>query len=488
MKKIAAAYIRVSTHMQEELSPDAQLRCIRDWGNVHGYYIPDEYVFIDNGISGRKAKKRHDFLRMIGLAKTKPASPFEAILLWKFNRFARNQEESIVYKSMLRKKCNVDVISTTQQTTKDIYGDLIERIIEWTDEFYSIQLGEDVFRGMTENALRGHFQASPAFGYKVEQKGQGPVVVEDQASIVRMIYNLYTTSTMGFYEIARYLNEIGYKTARNKPFENRTIRYIIQNPIYKGYLRWNYQSNATKEIKDASEWIIVKSSQITPIVSEELWNQANDRLKQEYHPKGGKPVSKHRHWLSGLVKCSSCGASLSTSVQYRHDRTYINFQCYKYLKGKCMVSHGISEKKLVPLILNVLKEDMNKSYIECERIEKVVENQQDILDVQLKRLATREARIKEAYLNGIDSLAEYKANKEEIQKEREFLLQQSQDHNKTEKESNELPNKIRGVYDILVSDQCSKDEKQAAIRSIVKKIVFDKENKTLDFHYYIKED
>ena len=103
-------------------------------------------------------------------------------------------------------------------------------------------------------------------------------------------------------------------------------------------------------------------------------------------------------------------------------------------------------------------------------------------------MATREARIKEAYLNGIDSLAEYKANKEEIQKEREFLLQQSQDHNKTEKESNELPNKIRGVYDILVSDQCSKDEKQAAIRSIVKKIVFDKENKTLDFHYYIKED
>ena len=175
MKKIAAAYIRVSTHMQEELSPDAQLRCIRDWGNVHGYYIPDEYVFIDNGISGRKAKKRHDFLRMIGLAKTKPASPFEAILLWKFNRFARNQEESIVYKSMLRKKCNVDVISTTQQTTKDIYGDLIERIIEWTDEFYSIQLGEDVFRGMTENALRGNFQSSPAFGYKVE-KGQGLVI------------------------------------------------------------------------------------------------------------------------------------------------------------------------------------------------------------------------------------------------------------------------------------------------------------------------
>ena len=306
---------------------------------------------------------------------------------------------------------------------------------------------------MKENALRGNFQSSPAFGYKVE-KGQGLVIVEDQANIVRMIFNLYANTMMGFYEIARHLNRLGYKTKKGGAFEG----------------------------------IIVKSPLVPIIVSEELWDRANERLKNEYRPKNGKPVSKHRHWLSGLVKCSSCGASLSTSVQYRHDRTYINFQCYKYLKGKCLVSHGISEKKLVPLVLNVLKEDMSKSYIECERIEKVVENQQDILDVQLKRLATREARIKEAYLNGIDSLAEYKANKEEIQKEREFLLQQSQDHNKTEKESNELPNKIRGVYDILVSDQCSKDEKQAAIRSIVKKIVFDKENKTLDFHYYIKED
>lgn len=485
MKKIAAAYIRVSTHMQEELSPDAQLRCIKAWGDAHDYYVPDEFVFIDSGISGRKAKKRHDFLRMIGLAKMKP-SPFEAILLWKFNRFARNQEESIFYKSMLRKKCKVDVISTTQQTTKDIYGDLIERIIEWTDEFFSIQLGEDVKRGMTENALRGNFQASPAFGYKVE-KGLGLVIVEDQANIVRMIFNLYANTRMGFYEIARHLNRLGYKTKKGGAFEARAIRYIIQNPIYKGYLRWNY-ANAAHVINDESEWIIVKSPLVPVIVSEELWDRANERLKNEYRPKNGKPVSKHRHWLSGLVKCSSCGASLSTSVQYRRDRTYINFQCYKYLKGKCMVSHGISEKKLVPLILNALKEDMNKSYIECERIEKIAENQQDILNVQLKRLDARESRSKEAYLNGIDSLAEYKANKEGIQKEREFLLQQSQNHSDEENKSSDLPGKIRGVYDILVSDQCSKDEKQAAIRSIVKKIVFDKENKTLDFYYYIKED
>nr|DAP56386.1 MAG TPA: integrase [Caudoviricetes sp.] len=486
MKKIAAAYIRVSTHMQEELSPDAQIRLIKEWANGHGYDLPEEFIFIDKGISGRKVRKRPSFLRMISMAKSKP-SPFDAILVWKFSRFARNQEESIVYKAMLRNKHKIDVISISEPISDDVYGGLIERIIEWMDEFYSIRLAEDVKRGMTENALRGNFQSSPAFGYKVE-KGQGLVIVEDQANIVRMIFNLYANSGMGFYDIARHLNRLGCTTKKGGAFETRTIKYIIQNPIYKGYLRWNYANGTTHVVNDETEWIIVKSPLVPVIVPEELWDRANERLKNEYHPKNGKPVSKHRHWLSGLVKCSSCGASLSTSVQYRRDRTYINFQCYKYLKGKCMVSHGISEKKLVPLILNVLKEDMNKSYIECERIEKVVENQQDILDVQLKRLDAREVRIKEAYLNGVDSLAEYKSNKEQIQQERELLLQQSQNHDKEEKGSNELPNKIRGVYDILVSDQCSKDEKQTAIRSIVKKIVFDKENKTLDFHYYIKED
>ena len=486
MKKIAAAYIRVSTHMQEELSPDAQIRLIKEWTNGHGYDLPEEFIFIDKGISGRKVRKRPSFLRMISMAKSKP-SPFDAILVWKFSRFARNQEESIVYKAMLRNKHKIDVISISEPISDDVYGGLIERIIEWMDEFYSIRLAEDVKRGMTENALRGNFQSSPAFGYKVE-KGQGLVIVEDQANIVRMIFNLYANSGMGFYDIARHLNRLGYTTKKGGAFETRTIKYIIQNPIYKGYLRWNYANGTTHVVNDETEWIIVKSPLVPVIVPEKLWDRANERLKNEYHPKNGKPVSKHRHWLSGLVKCSSCGASLSTSVQYRRDRTYINFQCYKYLKGKCMVSHGISEKKLVPLILNVLKEDMNKSYIECERIEKVVENQQDILDVQLKRLDAREVRIKEAYLNGVDSLAEYKSNKEQIQQERELLLQQSQNHDKEEKGSNELPNKIRGVYDILVSDQCSKDEKQTAIRSIVKKIVFDKENKTLDFHYYIKED
>lgn len=94
-----------------------------------------------------------------------------------------------------------------------------------------------------------------------------------------MIFNLYANTMMGFYEIARHLNRLGYKTKKGGAFETRTIRYIIQNPIYKGYLRWNYANGTTRVVNDESEWIIVKSPLVPIIVSEELWDRANERLK-----------------------------------------------------------------------------------------------------------------------------------------------------------------------------------------------------------------
>ena len=96
-------------------------------------------VFFELGISGRKADKRPEFQKMIGLAKSSD-HPVDVILVWKFSRFARNQEESIVYKSLLRKQSNVDVVSVSEPLIDGPFGSLIERIIEWMDEYYSIRL------------------------------------------------------------------------------------------------------------------------------------------------------------------------------------------------------------------------------------------------------------------------------------------------------------------------------------------------------------
>ena len=106
--RIGAAYIRVSTDDQAELSPDAQLRVIMDEAKKDGFLIPAEYIFEEKrGISGRKADNRPEFQRMISIAKSQVPAPFERLYLWKFSRFARNQEESTFYKGILRKNAEL---------------------------------------------------------------------------------------------------------------------------------------------------------------------------------------------------------------------------------------------------------------------------------------------------------------------------------------------------------------------------------------------
>ena len=161
--KTAAAYIRVSTDDQVELSPASQLVEIRKWASANGYFVPDEYVFVDEAKSGRKVTGRDDFRRLIATAKTKP-KPFDAILLWKFSRFARNRDDAVYYKSILRKQLKIDVISIKEPIEDGKMGVIMESMIEAMDEYYSINLAEDVKRGMEEKHRRGELQSTPAFG------------------------------------------------------------------------------------------------------------------------------------------------------------------------------------------------------------------------------------------------------------------------------------------------------------------------------------
>ena len=230
MKKellVAALYIRVSTDKQEELSPDSQKRLLLEYAKNHDMVVSEKHIYIENGISGRKADKRPKFQQMIAAAKS-DAHPFDVILLWKFSRFARNQEESIVYKSMLRNKCHVDVVSISEPLIDGPFGGLIERIIEWMDEFYSIRLSGDVTRGMTENALRGAYQCRPPLGYKIPYHKATPEIVPEEADIVRTIFDKYVNEKMSIFAIVKYLNSLGLKTSHGKPFDGLSGLGIIQ--------------------------------------------------------------------------------------------------------------------------------------------------------------------------------------------------------------------------------------------------------------------
>ena len=133
-----------------DLSIPAQLKALRLFALTKHWQIVEE--FIDAAESARSAN-RPEFQRMIAMARKKPPQ-FEAILVWKLSRFARNREDSILYKSLLRKH-NVQVVSISEPVDESPAGRLLEGVIEVVDEFYSANLAQDAMRGMKENATRG---------------------------------------------------------------------------------------------------------------------------------------------------------------------------------------------------------------------------------------------------------------------------------------------------------------------------------------------
>ena len=482
-------YVRVSTDKQEELSPDSQEKLIKDYAHKNNIVILK--IFFEIGVSGRSADKRPAFQEMIASAKSKE-HPVDAILVWKFSRFARNQEESIVYKSLLKKQNNVDVISVSEPLIDGPFGSLIERIIEWMDEYYSIRLSGEVFRGMKENAMRGAFQARPPLGYKIVERGKPPVIVPEEADTIRMIFDKYVNCSMSFFDIARHLNNLGLKTSHGKNFECRSVEYIIQNPIYCGLIRWNRTENATNNIKDRDEWIIVDGEH-EAIISKELFNQAQERFRLTYKPTGKRPSSTYKHWLSGLLKCPDCGRTLTANTLYRRNGVaYSYFSCYGYNKGKCNKPNGVSSLVLEKEVLHCMEEVLNTGVIAYELREYVPTERVDECSVIRKRiedLIPKEERIKASYREGIDTLAEYKENKRLIQEERTRLESQLEellngDSNQDTNHSTIMLQRVQTTYEIIKSDQYTTTQKSEALKQVVDKIVYNRSEDTLKISYF----
>lgn len=477
-------YIRVSTHDQEELSPDSQERLLRDYAKANGIIL--EYIYSDAGISGRKADKRPAFQEMIAKAKSKE-HPVDVLLVWKFSRFARNQEESIVYKSLL-KKAGVDVISVSEPLADGPFGSLIERIIEWMDEYYSIRLSGEVKRGMTENATRGKYQTTAPFGYRTGKECLE--IVPEEAEHVRMIFHKFYYAHMGYSPIAAWLNKLGVKSHRGGVWENRTVKYVLQNPVYKGYVRWNVgKKNLRKGAAvTAPEMICVKGTH-EPIIDEEFFDKVQEEIARQYKLPKSRPAGSYGHWLGNLLKCSCCGSSLT------YQRAHDGFQCISYGKGKCPESHFVRAGIIEQAIIDTLEEEINSGTIEY--IEEMVAPAQlsddyELLKDSYAKLESKEKRIKAAYQDGIDTLEEYRENKELLQKEKDRILSQikeiesKNDKNDSIDHSEEMILRVKNIIDIIKSN-ASKEVKSDSFRSICDKIVYDKKAKNLDIYCVFRQ-
>lgn len=478
--KTAAAYIRVSTDDQLEFSPDSQKKAVLAYAKQHEMILPEEFIFTDEGISGRSAK-RPAFQKMIGMAKLKPKL-FDVILVWKFSRFARNREDSIVYKSMLRKQCDIDVISVSEPIGEDKTSVLIEALLEAMDEYYSINLSEEVVRGMTEKAHRGGILGGQPFGYYAEK---GKIKIDEaSAPIVRKIFEDFV-SGVPIRKIANDLNASGIKTKYGNLWDNRGIEYLLRNIAYLGKSHWTPEAVKSKHAEKLSDMTIIADSH-EAIISEELFQQAQEKitfLKTAYpykaHPHHGKPFT-----LKGMCRCSDCSATLVRAGEK-------GVQCHQYTTGKCHTSHFITFEKLNQLVVNQLELDYEQ--VSIPDLKSMVNRQEEqdsnapAYKLQLRKLNQQMKRVKDAYISGIDTLEEYRENKAKLQKQIEETQQKMQSDTPPvplEELLVTLKSSIKTGIEIFKSNM-DEELKNELLRSFIHDIVFDREKNAVVIHYMI---
>ena len=305
-----AIYARVSSERQDvDLSISSQLKALRDYASHNGHISVKEYV--DEAESGRSID-RPGFKQMIVTARQKPLQ-FEAILVWKLSRFACNREDSIIYKSLLRKH-GVQVISINEPVEDTPSGRLLEGIIEVIDEFYSANLAQDVTRGMRETASRGFYPGGPPpYGYrrvKVQDGSVQRVKLEPDPVTVTVVERIFKEclSGKGLIEITRGLNGDGLSTRKNKKWSKTSVHTILKNEVYTGVLIWG---QLAKKRNGGNHLPHIRVEDAWPtIVGRETFENVQMKLKARA-PKITHPRVIHSEYiLSGLVRCKNCNAAM----------------------------------------------------------------------------------------------------------------------------------------------------------------------------------
>ena len=307
-------YARVSTDRYEQLnSLENQVTYFsnfikeqENWTFVEGY--------VDEGISGTSVKKREDFLRMVDDAKKKK---FDLILTKEISRFSRNTLDSIKYtQELLSNGVGVHFLSdniNTFQPDSELRLTIMSSIAQ--EEIR--KLSERVRFGYKRSVEKGIVPGSNnIYGYT---KNKGKLVIdEEQAKFIRLIFETYVSENIGVHRLGfKLFDEYGVTNYSGKPIAGTVIKNIIRNPKYKGYFcahketTFDYHDRKRKRFKKY-EWIVYKDNETCPtIVSEELWDKANEILdaRSKKHDQINKNNKYNKFPFSGLMHCYFDGAT-----------------------------------------------------------------------------------------------------------------------------------------------------------------------------------
>lgn len=378
----AVIYARYSSHNQTECSIEGQLEECRKYAKQNNINIIGEYI--DRAKSGTK-DDRDNFLKMIEDSKNKT---FEGVLVYQLDRFARNKYDSVIYKKQLKDR-GIRVLSARENISQDASGILMESVLEGMAEYFSVELGQKVRRGMKLNADCCYYNGGTIpLGYKLEEVNDDRfnngikkavkkkyVIDEEKAPIVKKIFEMYANDNK-MIEIINYLNSLDLRTAYDKPFNKSSIRRILENKKYIGI--YSYHG---KETKDA----------IPRIVDDDLFYKVQQELrKNSLAP--ARRRAKTEYLLSGKLYCGLCKEKMTgSSGTSKTGKLHTYYACKSASKHLCDMD-SIKKDDIEDIVSKACQDILTKDNINlvAKKIVEYANNEKNTIEYKQLNKALKE--------------------------------------------------------------------------------------------------
>jgi len=496
-------YARVSTDKDEQLhSLSNQISFFNDYINeVPNWQFIGSYI--DEGISGTSVNKREEFLRMIDDAKR---HKFDLILTKEISRFSRSTLDSIKYTQELLSNGvgvyflndNINTILPDSELRLTMMSSIAQDEVRRLSERVSFGMRRSIDNGVV-------LGCSNIYGY-IKDKGK-LVIDESQAEMVRIIFDRYANTTDGLSKLSRYLYDLGYKSKTGKRLDTTILTRILENPKYKGYYCGHktkvldYRTKQKKKL-DEEEWIVYKDNEnVPPIVSEELWNRANKKLKIRQDSFTNRAVNKavfqNRYTYSGKIYCGEHNVTYHRSSAGKRKKNPV-WECQVYRKESLK---GCSNPRVFELELDeIFKNIFNKLFkiknnvfdeiiYECKNYLEIINADNEIKTLESKILVLNNKKDKllelvmEEYLTKIDYKKQIDTINEEInnyQNKINKLQNNKKDENYIENKINDIK---KSLNNCLIDNKCYND----VFNELVDRIyVFKESDKKIRLEIYIK--
>ena len=323
--------------------------------------IPEENKFREV-VSGETIADRPEIQKILRLIES---PKIKAILAVEVQRLSRGDLEDAGRLIKLLRYTNTLVITPQKiYDLRDEYDrDAFERELKRGNEFLEYQK-KIMNRGKLLSVSQGNFIGSiPPYGYDkvfvTEGKRKCPILVinEQEAQVVRMIFDMYVNQDMGRVNIAHRLNELGIKPRRNELWSQASIKNILENQHYTGKIVWNFRKVIpsvedgevlkTRPKAKIGEFLIYDGKH-EAIISEELFNKAREKQGRNHR---AKPTTKVRNPFASLLYCQ-CGRAMSLrtyKVEGKLPRLMCDDQVHCHT-GSC------TYEEFEPMIVNILKQ------------------------------------------------------------------------------------------------------------------------------------